>query len=149
MGFLENILGKVDKFLTEINPGSESTTNTDSGQGSSSAFRERDAGQNGIRKYERPYWERNWRRNGEDFVGHYVTPYGSWEGYIRREHEGQYEFLIINPPSILRKSAHWRCFMHQGGGIYEIHLDRNPKDITHGIISIETFITEAFRKYGG
>lgn len=143
MGLFKEILKGIDKIALGLN-------NTEATGARDRSFEQRELvpAQNRTRRYQLPYWEHHWKRNGDDFVGCYVTRYGRWEGYIRREYEGKYTFFITNPPSLLKKSSHWRCFMHQGGEVYLIHFERNPKDITNGIISIESFIRKEFEKHG-
>lgn len=146
MGFLKETLKAIDRWLYGINYPENGKANTQRQTRSSETVCLKISQ---VQKFERPYWQHNWRRNGDDFVGKYVTRYGSWQGYIRKEYEGAYRFHIINPPSALMNHKHWHCFNKKGKGLYEAHFQKEPKDVSTGIIVIERLIREAFEEYGG
>lgn len=95
---------------------------------------------------EHPYWQENgWRKFNGEYKGEFVTEYGSWRGIINESYFGRFNFYILDPPEALLKGEHWACFTHKGRGRYFIHFSRKPKDISSGIITVESLISESFR----
>jgi hypothetical protein len=104
-----------------------------------------------IRRRELPYWqERAWVRALEGFrtkySGSYHTAYGSFHGTAEERGSNHFKFLIYRPPAELRVHRHWVCFLDRGQGWFEVHMGRQPADISSGILTIERLITEAFEQ---
>jgi hypothetical protein len=100
-----------------------------------------------VERRQIPYWhERGWRLNGNIYEGNYQTPYVALPGWIEQERSGRANFYLHNPPDEIRNHSHWTCFQHRGNGWYLIHMGREPKDVSSGIITIERLITEAYKK---
>jgi hypothetical protein len=98
-----------------------------------------------VERREIPYWqERGWTRTGNRYTGSYQTPYAAFQGWIEQEHSGQINFYLYNPSDAIRYHSHWTCFQHRGNDWYLVHMAREPKDASSGIITIERLITEAY-----
>lgn len=98
-----------------------------------------------VQRREIPYWqERGWLQDGRIFRGAYQTPYGSFVGYIEQERSGRLNFHLHNPPHQLRDHDHWTCFQHRGSDWYSVHMAKEPRDLSSGIMTIEKLITEAY-----
>jgi len=97
-----------------------------------------------------PYWqESNWLKTSKGFRGTYKTNFGSWQGFIERNFEGNYSFYIFNPPEKLKESDHWQCFTEKGNDKYLIHFSEKPENIDSGILTIEGLISDAFKNEKG
>ena len=97
-----------------------------------------------IQRREIPFWqERGWSQSGRSFRGSYQTPYGAFLGYIEQERSGHFNFYLQNPPWQLRHHSHWTCFQHRGGDWYLVHMAKDPRDLSSGIMTIEKLMTEA------
>jgi hypothetical protein len=100
-----------------------------------------------IRRRQIPYWqERGWQRDGHNFGGTYQTPYAAFQGWIEPERSGHINFYLQNPSREIREHSHWTCFQHRGNDWYLVHMGRNPKDVSSGIMTIERLITEAYEQ---
>lgn len=100
-----------------------------------------------VRPIDRPYWElKHWHFKGNDLVGFYRTPYGSYEGYIKHPNCLRPEFYIVDPPVELRAHPHWICFHHIGGNRYSIHFSPPPPNPDAGIVEVEKVLAEALSR---
>jgi hypothetical protein len=94
-----------------------------------------------------PYWrEHGWTLEGNIYTGSYQTVYAAFQGWIQQERSGQISFYIYNPSAEIRSHSHWTCFQHRGNDWYLIHMGRQPKDVSSGIITIERLVTEAYQQ---
>lgn len=100
-----------------------------------------------VTRQQIPYWqERGWTRQGNRYIGNYQTPYGAFQGSAEQRGSTFFRFFIFHPPGQLSHHSHWVCFISRGGASYEVHLARQPSDVSSGIMSIERLITEAFEQ---
>jgi hypothetical protein len=91
-----------------------------------------------------PYWqERGWTRADNRYTGSYRTPRGSFYGYADEAHRGYFRFYVFQPPREMEHHGHWACFQQRGDGWYEVHMARQPRDVSSGIMSIERILHEA------
>jgi hypothetical protein len=98
-----------------------------------------------VQRRQIPYWqERGWTRSGDRYTGSYQTPYAAFQGWIEQESSGRINFCLYNPLDAIRSHSHWTCFQHRGNDWYLIHMARQPKDVSSGIITIERLIMEAY-----
>ncbi len=95
-----------------------------------------------------PYWqERGWTMDGTNtYTGSYQTPHGSFVGWIEQDSSGHLNFFLFAPSDEIRRHSHWTCFQNRGSDWYLVHMGRQPRDISSGIITIERLITEAYEK---
>lgn len=94
-----------------------------------------------------PYWqERGWINQGHRYGGNYQTPYGAFQGSAEQRGSQFFRFYVFDPPEELSRHRHWTCFIPRGQDSYEIHLARQPADVSSGIMAIERLITEAFEQ---
>jgi hypothetical protein len=94
-----------------------------------------------------PYWqEHGWTRQTNIYTGNYQTPFGAFQGWIEQEHSGHINFYFYGPSQEIRSHSHWTCFQHRGNDWYLIHMAREPRDVSSGIITIERLITEAYKQ---
>ena len=94
-----------------------------------------------------PYWqERGWTLNGNVYSGNDQTPYAAFQGWIEQERSGHIHFHLYNPSAEIRSHSHWTCFQHRGNDWYLIHMARQPRDVSSGIMTIERLITEAYEQ---
>jgi hypothetical protein len=95
---------------------------------------------------EIPYWqERGWKRDGANaYSGSYQTPHGAFQGWIEQDSSGHLRFFLYSPSNEIRRHSHWNCFQHRSDGWYSVHMGKQPKDVSSGIITIERLITEAY-----
>jgi hypothetical protein len=92
-----------------------------------------------------PYWrERGWTQSGNEYTGSYQTPFGAFQGWIEQERSGHINFYLYTPSRQIREHSHWTCFQHRGNDWYLIHMARQPRDVSSGIITIERLIAEAY-----
>ena len=100
-----------------------------------------------VERRQTPYWqERAWKLDGNTYTGNYQTPYAAFQGWIEQERSGHINFYVHNPSPEIRGHSHWTCFQHRGNDWYLVHMARQPKDVSSGIITIERLITEAYEK---
>jgi len=100
-----------------------------------------------VQRRQIPYWqERGWNRQGTVYTGSYQMPYGAFQGWIEQERSGHINFFLYNPSQEIRSHSHWTCFQHRGNDWYLIHMGKEPKDVSSGIITIERLITEAHQQ---
>ena len=98
-----------------------------------------------VNRIPRPYWEESsWRKQGDNYEGDYRTRLGRWSGAITVSPSGRVEVYIHNPPAILKRHPHWKCFFPRKDGWYFVHSPDEIKDVSAAIISIERTITEAY-----
>lgn len=98
-----------------------------------------------IERRQIPYWqERGWTQQGRAYTGSYQTPYGAFQGWIEQERSGRLDFYLYNPPGVLKEHSHWTCFQHRGNDWYLVHMAKEPRDISSGILTIEKLMTEAY-----
>jgi hypothetical protein len=98
-----------------------------------------------IERRQVPYWqERGWQREGRRYRGNYQSPYAAFSGHIEEHAGGHIDFYLYNPSAEIRRCSHWACFAHQGNDWYLVHMGRQPKDVSSGILTIERLITEAY-----
>ena len=100
-----------------------------------------------VQRRELPYWqERGWTRSDNTYTGNYQTAYAAFEGWIEQDRSGQINCFLRHPSAEIRSHNHWVCFQHRGQDWYLVHMGRQPKDVSSGIITIERLITEAYKK---
>lgn len=100
-----------------------------------------------VQRRQIPYWhERGWARQDNIYTGSYQTPYGAFQGWIEQQRSGHINFYLHNPSQEIQSHSHWTCFQHYGNNWYLVHMARQPKDVSSGIIIIERLITEAFHQ---
>jgi len=100
-----------------------------------------------IERRQIPYWqERGWTLQGNEYTGYYQTPYASFRGWIQQEQSGHLNLYIYNPSGEIRRHSHWTCFQHRGDDWYLIHMGRQPKDVSSGIMTIERLIREGYEQ---
>jgi hypothetical protein len=98
-----------------------------------------------IERRQLPYWvERGWQRQGNQFNGYYQTPYGSFQGWIEQQASGYINFFLHSPSDEIRGHSHWACFQARNDGWYLVHMGRQPRDVSSGIMTIERLIAEAY-----
>ena len=99
-----------------------------------------------VERRQIPYWqERGWTRTGDRYTGSYQTSHAAFQGWIEQESSGHISFYLYNPSDAVRSHSHWTCFQHRGNDWYLIHMARQPRDVSSGIITIERLITEAYQ----
>jgi len=59
------------------------------------------------------------------------------QGWIEQERSGRANFYLYNPSDEIRRHSHWTCFQHRGSDWYLVHMGKEPKDVSSGIITIE------------
>ena len=100
-----------------------------------------------VERRQIPYWqEHGWVRKGNTYTGSYQTRYGAFYGHITENRSGHIDFLLYNPSGEIRNHSHWTCFQHRGNDWYAVHMAKQPRDVSSGIITIERLITEAYEK---
>jgi len=98
-----------------------------------------------IQRRQIPYWqERGWTHDGNSYSGNYQTLYAAFQGWIEQEQSGHLNFYLYQPSAQIRRHSHWTCFQHRGNDWYLIHMSRQPKDVSSGILAIERLATEAY-----
>jgi hypothetical protein len=98
-----------------------------------------------VTRREIPYWqERGWARQGNIYTGSYQTAYTAFWGHITEHRGGRVEFLLHNPSDEIRSHSHWVCFQHRGNNWYLVHMTKQPRDVSSGILTIERLLTEAY-----
>ena len=98
-----------------------------------------------VQRRQIPYWqERGWSRQGDTYTGNYQTQYAAFWGHIQEHRGGHIDFLLYNPSAEIKRHSHWTCFQHRGNDWYLVHMGRQPKDVSSGILTIERLITEAY-----
>jgi|RhiMetdeSRZDD1v2_1073273.scaffolds.fasta_scaffold09099_11 hypothetical protein len=96
--------------------------------------------------------EQGWRlasANGQSQLeGWYRSRYGSWFGFIQNPDLTKPSYFIKDPPpEVTNHPYHALCFTAKpdmGRGIYSVHFEIPPGDISSGILSIEGTINEGF-----
>ena len=92
-----------------------------------------------------PYWqERGWMREGNHYRGNYQTGRAVFCGFVTEQQSGHLEFYLYSPSEQIRRHSHWTCFVHRGDGWYVVHMGRQPKDLSSGILTVERLISEAY-----
>ena len=100
-----------------------------------------------VERRQIPYWqERGWTRQGDTYTGNYQTPFGAFQGWIQTEHSGRASFFLHRPSDEIRNCSHWTCFQKRDQDWYLIHMAREPKDVSSGIMTIERLVREAYEK---
>ena len=100
-----------------------------------------------VERRQIPYWqEHGWNHDGNAYTGNYQTPYAAFQGWIEQERSGHINFYVYNPSPEIRRHSHWTCFQHRGNDWYLVHMGRQPRDVSSGIITIERLITEAYEQ---
>jgi len=98
-----------------------------------------------VERQEVPYYQQQgWSFSGNVYQGSYKTPYGSFVGRVEQRGKGQFEFFLYMPSEPIQRHSHWTCFAPRGNGWYLVHMGKQPKDISSGILTIERLITEAY-----
>ena len=98
-----------------------------------------------VQRQQTPYWQlQGWTRSGDQYFGNYQTPYGAFQGLAEQRGRNYFRFYIFNPPTELQGHSHWSCFVNKGSNRYEVHMGKQPSDISSGIMTIERLISEAF-----
>jgi hypothetical protein len=94
-----------------------------------------------------PYWQdHGWTFDGNAYAGNYQTPYAAFQGWIEQERSGRLNFYLYSPSPQIRNHSHWTCFQHRGDDWYLIHMSRQPRDASSGIITVERLIKEAYEQ---
>ena len=100
-----------------------------------------------VQRRQIPYWqERGWKLERNVYSGNYQTPYAAFQGWIEQESSGHINFFLYKPSEEIQSHSHWTCFQHRGNDWYLIHMGREPKDVSSGIMTIERLIKEAFEE---
>ena len=100
-----------------------------------------------VQRRELPYWqEHGWTQENNRYTGNYQTPYAAFEGWIEQERSGHMHFFLHSPSAEIRRHSHWTCFQHRGDHWYLVHMGRQPKDVSSGIMTIERLIKEAYEQ---
>ena len=100
-----------------------------------------------VARREIPYWqERGWTLEGKAYAGNYQTAHAAFQGWIEPEHSGHLNFFLHNPSCEIRRHSHWTCFQHRGNDWYLVHMGRQPKDVSSGVMTIERLIKEAYEQ---
>lgn len=98
-----------------------------------------------VQRRQIPYWqERGWTRRGNIYSGSYQTPYAAFWGQISEQSGGYIDFMLYAPSEEIRSCGHWACFQHRGNDWYLVHMAKQPRDVSSGILTIERLITEAY-----
>ena len=98
-----------------------------------------------VNRRQIPYWqERGWSREGNVYRGNYQTAYAAFQGWIEQDRSGRFHFYMYNPSEAIRSHSHWTCFQHRGDGWYLIHMAREPRDLSSGIMTVEQLVREAY-----
>lgn len=98
-----------------------------------------------VERRQIPYWqEKGWTHQGNVYNGRYQTRYAAFVGRIEERRGGHLDFFIYNPSDPVRRHSHWVCFQHRGNDWYLVHMGKQPRDVSSGIITIERLITEAY-----
>jgi hypothetical protein len=98
-----------------------------------------------VERRQIPYWqERGWTRSGDTYNGAYRTPYAAFYGYIEEHLGGHIDFFLYSPSDEIGRCSHWACFQHRGNDWYLVHMGKEARDVSSGIMTIERLITEAF-----
>lgn len=99
-----------------------------------------------VQRDTRPYWDqRGWKKRGTGYVGYYRTPFGSVKGKATKSPSGRVKLYINKPPDGLRRHPHAACFIPRGGGWLWIHTHHAIKDLSSGILQVETVLKEAYQ----
>ena len=105
-------------------------------------------GRSPIQKVQRrqiPYHqERGWKQDGNTYTGTYQSPYAAFWGEIVQHSGSDIEFFLYQPSDEIKRCSHWACFQHRGNDWYLVHMGRQPKDVSSGIMAIERMIAEAY-----
>ncbi len=98
-----------------------------------------------VQRARLPYWqERGWEERRSEYLGKYQTRHGSWRGRITVSPAARIEVFIENPPTILTKHPHWKCFQWRGNNWYFVHAPTPIPDVSAAILGIEKTINEAY-----
>ena len=100
-----------------------------------------------VQRRQIPYWqERGWTRQGNVYNGNYQTSYAAFQGWIEQQRSGHIDFYLYYPSDEIRRHSHWTCFQHRGNDWYLVHMGKQPRDVSSGIITIERLIKEAYEE---
>ena len=100
-----------------------------------------------VQRRQISYWEEHgWTRQGNVYTGAYHTRYGAFQGWIEHERSGRINSYLYRPSAQIRSHSHWTCFQHRGDDWYLVHMAKQPKDVSSGIMTIERLITEAYQR---
>jgi len=98
-----------------------------------------------VERRVRPYWEeRGWTQQGRQYTGNYQTPYAAFQGWIEQDRSGKIHFYLYRPSDEIRRHSHWTCFQARGSDWFKVHMGKEPKDVSSGIMTIEQLIREAY-----
>jgi len=96
-----------------------------------------------VQRTEVPYWQQQgWTGNGDEHVGYFRTPTGSWHGRATVSPSGEVRIYIKEPPESLRAHPHWPCFRWRLKGWYEVH-HFGAADLSSAILAVEQILREA------
>ena len=97
-----------------------------------------------VERREIPYWqERGWTRENNNYRGNYQTQRAAFVGFIAEHQGGHRDFYLYQPSPEIQRHSHWACFVDRGDGWYLVHMGRQPRDVSSGIITIEHLISKA------
>jgi hypothetical protein len=98
-----------------------------------------------VERRQVPYWqERGWKLDGQNYSGSYQTAHGAFTGWIVQQLSGHIDFFLYAPSQEIRRHSHWSCFQDRGQGWYLVHMGRQPRDVSSGILTIERLIADAY-----
>jgi len=99
-----------------------------------------------VQRRQIPYWqEKGWIHDGKTYRGNYQTDRAAFIGHIIEHRGGHVDFYLYAPSEEIRRHSHWVCFVDRGDDWYAVHMGRQPKDVSSGIITVERLISEAYR----
>ena len=99
-----------------------------------------------VQRRQIPYWqEHGWTRQGNIYTGTYQSRFAAFSGHIVEHRGGHIDFFLHNPSQQIRSHSHWACFQDRGNNWYLVHMAKQPKDVSSGIITIERLIAEAYQ----
>lgn len=98
-----------------------------------------------VQRRQIPYWQdKGWTRQGDTYTGAYQTPYAAFYGQIVEHRGGHIDLFLYSPSAEIKSCSHWACFQHRGNDWYLVHMGKQPRDVSSGILAIERLIAEAF-----
>jgi hypothetical protein len=73
-----------------------------------------------------------------------TTSRAAFIGHVVEHRGGHLDFYLYAPSEQIRRHSHWICFTDRGDGWYAVHMGRQPKDVSSGIITVARLISEAY-----
>ena len=101
-----------------------------------------------VERRQIPYWQENgWVRTDNIYRGAYHTIYEAFKGEIHEHGSNYFDFFLYQPSPQIRRHSHWVCFQDRGNGWYLVHMAKQPRDLSSGVLTVERLITEAYEKH--